>query len=152
MSKKTQTLKKMNNNLPQLRNPLPPSAIHNVIPIRVPRASFDQNSVRLFFNNVKRGQLEKATRLEAEIARNQHAAVTETLGSMFEVTIYSAKLQDTIGEYRHRDTMRGLEIQEKQYDIYIKQAQAQLIGHEVKLSELDFDVKLKQHKKMEEEA
>jgi hypothetical protein len=47
--------------------------------------------------------------------------------------------------------MRDLEIQEKQADIYIKNAQAQQIGFEVKLSELDYNMRLKQYKKMEEE-
>jgi hypothetical protein len=47
--------------------------------------------------------------------------------------------------------MRNLEVREKQADIYIKQAQAQQMGFEAKLSELDYNIKLKQYQKMEDE-
>lgn len=148
-------------NLPQLRNPMGeimmgnmpglPDIIKNAMPVELPRASFQQNSFSLFFGNVKRNQLVKATKAEADIARYSKEAVCNKLETIHAIVTFSGRIADTLGQYEHSKTMRGLEIREKEADIYIKTAQAQLIGYEVKLAELDFDIRLKQHKKMEEE-
>jgi hypothetical protein len=134
-------------NLPEL-----PQLFQSAMPVEIPRASFKQNSVSLFFGNVKRRQLVKATKAEAEIAEYSRQAVHSKLEMFHEIITYSARAQDTFAEYKHRETMRGLEVEEKRADIYIKNAQAQLIGYEVKLSELDLNIKLKQYKKMEEDT
>jgi hypothetical protein len=64
--------------LPALRNPLHdmisgnmpglPDIIQNSMPVEMPRASFRQSSVGLFFGNVKRNQLVKSMKAEAEMA------------------------------------------------------------------------------------
>ena len=146
--------KKNKKNLPALRNPyaaVPPTALQSIVPIQVPRASFDQNPLKLWWDNGKRKQIEKSAEIEANIARHQHAAVSEALGSMFEVTTYTAKVADTLGQYEHLKTMRSLDEREKIADIFIKEAQAQQMGYEAKSAEIDYNMRLRQFKKMEKE-
>lgn len=134
------------NNLPEL-----PQLFENAMPIELPRASFTQNSISLFFGNVKRNQIVKSTKAEREIAENQYHAVVAKQGALFEAITFGSKVENHFAQIRHNTVMRDLEIQEKQADIYIKNAQAQQIGYEVKLSELDYNMRLKQYKKMEAE-
>lgn len=136
----------MQGNMPGL-----PQIIQNSMPVELPRASFQQNSVGLFFGNIKRNQLVKATKAEAEIARYSKESVQDKLETIHSIVTFSARTADTLGMYEHGKTMRALEVREKEADIYIKNAQAQQIGFEVKLSELDYNMRLKQYKKMEEE-
>jgi hypothetical protein len=143
-------------NLPEVLGPLGnmpqlPQLFQNAMPIELPRASFNQNSISLFLGNLKRGQIVKATKAEREIAENQYHAVVAKQGALFEAITFGSKVEDYFANIRHNTVMRDLEIQEKQADIYIKNAQAQQIGFEVKLSELDYNMRLKQYKKMEEE-
>jgi len=162
-------------NLPHLRNPMNdlimgnmpglPEIIKNSMPVELPRASFQQNSVSLFFGNIKRNQLVKSVKAEAEIAEYSNRAVKAKLDTVHEIITFSSKVMDTIGVYEHNKDMRRIEFekgnaeirvlelseQEKQVDIYIKQAQAQQIGYEAKLTELDYNIRLKQYKKMAEE-
>lgn len=148
-------------NLPQLVNPMNeimmngmpnlPQIIQGAVPKFIPPASFDQNPVSLWFGNRKVGQLAKRAELEAKIAKDTTAALKEKLDGILAVVTFSDRIADTLGEYDHRKTMRNLAVQEKQTDIYIKQAQAQQIGWEAKLSELDYNLKLKQYQKMMEE-
>ena len=143
-------------NLPEVLGPLGnmpqlPQLFQNAMPIELPRASFNQNSISLFFGNVKRGQISKATKKEAEIAENQYRAVVAKQGALFEAITFGSKVEDYFAQIKHNTVIRDLEIQEKNADIYIKNAQAQQIGFEVKLSELDYNMRLKQYKKMEEE-
>jgi hypothetical protein len=149
------------NNSPELRNPMGdmilgnmpglPEIIQNSMPVELPRASFKQNPLDLFFGNLKRGQLVKAGRREAELAEYSNRAVKAKLDTIHEVITFSSRVTDTLGQYEHAKTMRGLEIQEKEADIYIKNAQARQMGFEANLSELDYNIKLKQYKKMEAE-
>ena len=150
-----------NKNMPELHNPMIslmqgnmpglPSVIENAMPIPLPRMNYNDNPVSMIFGNFKRARVEKATALEAQIAENSNKALVSKFNSIHEVVTFSARVADTIGMYEHAKTIRGLEIREKEADIYIKQAQAQQIGYEAKLSELDYNIKLKQYKKMEEE-
>lgn len=148
-------------NLPQLVNPMNeimmngmpnlPQIIAGAMPKFIPPASFEQNPVSLWFGNKKVGQLAKRAEMEATIAKHTKNALLDKLEGMHAVVTFSEKIANTLGEYEHAKTMRGLAVQEKQTDIYIKQAQAQQIGWEAKLSELDYNLKLKQYQKMMEE-
>ena len=148
-------------NYPELVNPMGdmmmgnmpglPDIIKNAMPVELPRASFQQNSVSLFFGNIKRNQLVKATKAEADIAMYSRQAVQEKLETIHLIVSFSARMADTLGQYEHNKTMRNFEVQEKQADIYMKQAQAQQAGFEAKLSELDFNIRMKQYQKMEED-
>lgn len=136
----------MQGNMPGL-----PQIIQNAMPVPLPRMNYNDNPISMIFGNFKRTRVEKATSLEAQIAENSCRALKAKFEAIHEVVTFSAKVADTLGMYEHSKTMRSLEIQEKNSDIYIKNAQAQLIGYEVKLSELDYNMKIKQYKKMEEE-
>jgi hypothetical protein len=136
----------MQGNLPGL-----PQIIQNAMPVPLPRMNYNDNPVSMIFGNFKRSRLEKATDLEAKIAENSNRALVAKLNSIHEVVTFSARVADTLGEYEHNKTMRSLAVQEIQANIYIKNAQAQQIGYEAKLSELDYNMRLKQYKKMEEE-
>jgi len=148
-------------NLPQLVNPMNeimlngmpnlPQIIAESMPKFIPPASFDQNPVAIWFANKKVGQLAKRAEMEANIAKHARNAVLDKLEVIHAVVTFSARVADTLGDYEDKKTMRGLAIQEKQADIYIKTAQAQQIGWEAKLSELDYNLKLKQYQKMMEE-
>jgi hypothetical protein len=144
-----------NDKLPQLRNPMEgmsqlPQLFENAMPIELPRASFKQNSVSLFFGNVKRNQLVKATKAEAEIAEYSRQSVHSKCEAFFEVITLGSRVEDYFAQIKHNTIIRDLEVQEKQADIYMKQAQAQQMGFEAKLSELDYNMRLKQYQKMEE--
>ena len=149
-----------NKNLPELHNPMInmldgnmpglPQIIQNSMPVEMPRASYNQSSIGLFFGNVKRKQLVKAMKTEAEMAEYAKQSVHSKLEMITDLVTCSARLTDTMGMYEHNKTMRNLEVQEKQADIYIKHAQAQQMGFEAKLSELDYNIRLKQHNEMME--
>jgi hypothetical protein len=145
-----------NNNMPQVINPtfnLPelPQLFQNAMPIEIPRANFNQGHFSLFFGNIKRGQIAKAVKIEAEIAESTHHKIIAQQGSLFELITFGSKVENHFAQIKHNSVMRDLEVQEKQADIYTKQAQAQLIGYEAKIAELDYNTRLKQYKKMEEE-
>ena len=147
-------------NLPELVNPmndimmhgLPglPQLIGNAMPVVIPQMEYDQNPVGMIFGNFKRKRIAKAYELEAHIAESSYRRVKATADITHELIALSGRVADTLGEYEHKKTMRSLEVQEKQADIYIKQAQAQLIGYEAKSAELDHNIKLKEYKKMDE--
>jgi hypothetical protein len=136
----------MQGNMPGL-----PQIIQNSMPVELPRASFQQNSISLFFGNIKRNQLVKATKAEAEIARYSREAVQDKLETIHSIVSFSARVADTLGQYEHNKTLRSLEVREKEADIYIKTAQAQQMGFEAKLSEIDYNIKLKQYNEMMKE-
>ena len=151
----------MGDNLPELKNPMQdimqngmpglPNIIQSAFPVPMPQMRYEQNSVGMCFGNFKRKRIEKASEMERRIAENSLAVVKAKFETIHEVVTFSAKVADTLGEYDHRKTMRALEVQEKNVEIYIKQAQAQQIGWEAKLSELDYNLKLKQYEKVMEE-
>ncbi len=137
-----------------------PQIISNAMPVELPQLNFNQSTIGLFFGNIKIGQLVKAKKGEAELARYSREQVEDKLAVVDKLLTFSAGVADTLHEFEHRKTMRmleaqerqsivqirQLEIQEKQADIYIKTAQAQQVGFEAKLSELDYKVRSKHYK------
>jgi hypothetical protein len=152
--------RKNRHHLPQLRNPLEdlikgnmpglPQIIQNSMPVELPRASFQQSSLGLFWGNVKRNQLVKSTKAEAEIAEYSHRSVVAKLNTVTSLVTYSAGIAESLECFEHRKAMRNLEIQERQAQVYLIQAQAKQAGHEAQLSELDYNIRMKQYKKMDE--
>ena len=150
-----------NNHMPELNNPMMnlmmgnmpglPQIIQNAMPVPLPQMNYNDGPVSMIFGNFKRARLKKAKELEADIAESSNRALSSKLNAIHEIVTFSAKVADSLAQYEHNKTMRALEAQDKQADIYIKQAQAQQIGYEAKLTELDYNVRLKQYKKMEEE-
>jgi hypothetical protein len=150
-----------NNNLPELRNPVHdlmlgnmpglPQIIQNAMPVIIPQMQYNQNPVGMIFGNFKRKRIAKAYEFEAQIAEAAARRTRSNVQAITDVVTCSGGIADALGEYEHRKTMRSLEIREKESDIYIKNAQAQQIGFEAKLSELDYDIKFIQAKKMKEE-
>ena len=150
----------MEDNLPKLNpmqdmmmNGMPglPNIIQNSMPVAMPQMKYDNGPLAMFAGNYKRKRIAKASEHERRIAENSLAVVKAKFDAIHEVVTFSAKVSDSLGEYEHKKTMRDLFEQEKKTDIYIKQAQAQQIGWEAKLSELDYNLKLKQYQKMMEE-
>lgn len=149
-----------NKNLPELINPmndimlhgLPglPQLIGNAMPVVIPQMNYNQNPVGMIFGNFKRKRIAKAYELEAHIAESSYKRVKATADITHELIALSGRVADTLGEYEHKKTMRSLEVQEKSADIYIKTAQARQMGFEANLSELDYNMKLKQYQKMNE--
>ena len=144
-----------NNHMPELNNPMMnlmtgnmpglPQIIQNAMPVPLPQMNYNDGPVSMIFGNFKRARLVKAKKLEAEIAESSNRALTAKLNSIHEIVTFSAKVADTLAQYEHNKTMRVLEAQDKQADIYIKQAQAQQVGYEAKLTELDYKMRSKQY-------
>ena len=130
----------MQGNMPGL-----PQIIQNAMPLPLPQMNYNDGPVSMIFGNFKRARLVKAKKLEADIAESSNRALNSKLNAIHEVVTFSARVANTLGQYEHAKTMRALEIQEKQADIYIKQAQAQQIGYEAKLTELDYKMRSKQY-------
>jgi hypothetical protein len=165
-------MSKNDKNLPQLRNQLGdmimgnmpglPEIIQNAMPVEMPRASYKQNSVGLFFGNIKRNQLVKATKAEAEMAEASNRTVKAKLDTIFQVVTFSAKIVDTLGEYEYGKDLRrknlevidarlkllNLEAQEKEANIQQTQYKTALIAQEVEMSKLDHKIKVKQMKEI----
>ena len=161
-----------NNKLPQLRNPMNdlimgnmpglPEIIKNSMPVELPRASYQQNSVSLFFGNIKRNQLVKSVKAEAEIAEYSRQAVSSKLGTVHEIITFSSKVADTIGAYEHNKDMRRIEFQkgdaeirlldleavEKKANIQQTQFQTALIAQEVEIAKIETQIKMKQLKEI----
>lgn len=149
----------MKNNEPEYINPMQvvmqdgmpqlPSIVNNAMPTALPRMNFDDGVISMVFGTYKRRKMEESTALEAKIAGNCRDAVNAKLDAISRLMTFSTEIADKLGEFEHRKTMRSLEIQEKNAEIYMKNAQAQLMGYEAKQSELDYNIKLKQYQKME---
>lgn len=147
-----------NNNMPELHNPMMdlmvgnmpglPNVISNAMPTTLPRMNYNDNVISMIFGTYKRRKMNEATEFEKRIAENCRDSVKAKFDTILEVVTFSARVNDSLGQYEHNKTIRLLEVQEKQADIYIKNAQAQQIGFEAKLSELDYNIKLKQYQKM----
>ena len=168
-----------NKNMPELHNPMVnlmagnmpglPQIIQNSMPVELPRASFQQDSISLFFGNMKRKQLVKATKAEAEIAEFSNRAVKAKLDTIHEIVTFSGKVADTLGAYEYNKDLRRmtleeggarivllkLEAQEKETNIKAMEANIQqttyqtaLIAQEVEMAKLDHKIKVKQLKEI----
>lgn len=148
----------MENKMPELKNPMMnimmngfsgmPQVIEKSMPVATPQLKYNSGPIKMFVHNYKVERIAKASENERKIAENSLATVKAKFEAIHEVLTFSAKVADTLGDYEHRKTMRAMEIQEKQSDIYIKQAQAQVVGYEAKLAELDYNMKIEQYNEM----
>lgn len=148
----------MSKNLPKMINPMQslmmadmpglPEIIGNAMPVVMPQMAYNTNPLAMMGGNWKRKRIEKATEMEARIAENANRALQAKLNSMITVITFSSRVSCELAEHDHKKTMFQLEEQEKQMDIFIKQAQAQQAGFEAKLSELDFQIREAQMKKI----
>jgi hypothetical protein len=150
-----------NDNMPQVMGPMSnfpelPKLFQNAMPIEIPRASFSDGHWSLFLGNIKRGQIEKATDREAKIAENQLRSVNAKQEALFLAITFGPKVENFFAETKHNTIIRELEVQERQADVYMKQAQAQQAGFEAKAAEADWEMReiqmKKMKKKMEEET
>jgi hypothetical protein len=165
-----------NKNLPELQSPMInmldgnmpglPEVIRNSMPVEMPRASFQENSFSLFFGNMKRKQLVKSMKAEAEIAEYSRQAVHSKLEMVTDLVTCSSRLADTMGVYEHNKNMRRiteeegsarvallkLEADEKKANIQQMTYQTALIAQEVEMAKVDHKIKLKQLKEILEEA
>ncbi len=134
-----------------------PQIIQNAMPPELPRATFEQGSLSLFFGNIKRKQLVKSAEAEAKLARFAHEQTESKLATIHSLVTFSAKVADTLGLYEHNKSMRFVEIQQgyavlrnleldtKEKEARIQQIQYQtaLIAQEVEAVKLDNRIKLK---------
>lgn len=163
-------------NMPELQSPMIsmldgnmpglPQIIQNSMPMEMPRASFQENSFSLFFGNMKRKQLVKSMKAEAEIAEYSRQAVHSKLEMITDIVTCSRRLEDTLGMYEHNKNMRRiteeeggarvallkLEADEKKANIQQITYQTALIAQEVEMAKIDHKIKLKQLKEILEEA
>lgn len=145
----------MENKMPELLNPMQsmmmngmpelPNIIKRSMPVAMPQLQYNRGPLGMFVHNYKVERIARASDNERRIAENSLATVKAKFEAIHEVVTFSAKVSDTLGDYEHRKTMRALEVQEKNADIYIKQAQARQMGFEANLAELDYKVKSKQY-------
>ena len=143
MPKQSPMQEMMQNGMPGL-----PNIIRSSMPVAMPQMQYDNGPLSMFAGNYKRKRIAKASEHERKIAENSLAVVKAKFEAIHEVVTFSSKVADSLGEYEHKKTMRALIEQDKQTEIYIKTAQAQQIGYEAKLSELDYKIKTKQYKDM----
>jgi hypothetical protein len=143
-----------------------PDIIAKAMPVHMPQANFNQNFISLGFGNFKRKQIAKASDMEAQISRNSLETVKNNLEAMHTVLTFSARYMDTMHEYEHRHHMRGLleerctleneglvlENKKKEAEVFKIQAEASIAGWEAKLSEMDYETRAMQVKKMREEV
>jgi hypothetical protein len=139
--------KVMMDGLPEL-----PNIIENAMPITQPQMQYRQNPISMIFGNFKRGQLEKATMTEANIARNSKEALFNKLDSIGAIVTYSARISDSFNMYEHLKVMRDLEqkrmtLENKKLEIetYKLHADAITADFESKMSELDYKLRLRQY-------
>lgn len=118
-----------------------PQIIQNAMPVELPRANFQQDSFSLFFDNVKRGQLVKATEREAKIAENSYRSIRAKLDTIKAVVTFSSEIKESFEEFEHRKTLRVYELQEREADVFIKRAQAQQMGFDAKSAEADWEMR-----------
>lgn len=156
----------MMNGMPNL-----PEIIQSAMPKFIPPARFEQNPLSLAFGNMKVGQLEKRSLREANIAKNTTNALVAKLDAIHAVVTFSARIADSLGEYEHKKNMRSLleercTLENRQISLqnakletennnlgiegYKLQAEATMVGWEAKMSELEYNIKMKQLREMEE--
>jgi hypothetical protein len=148
MSNDISPIKKiLSNGLPDL-----PNIIKSAMPTPLPQMKYRQNPVSMVFGNFKRQRLEKATMIEASIARNSKEALLHKLDSIDAVITYSARISDSFNMYEHLKIMRDLEqkrmtLENKKLEIetYKLHADAITAEYESKMSELDYKLRLRQY-------
>jgi len=164
--------KKMNNQMPNPMYPIMnngmrgipglPQIIENSLPIPLPRMTYDQNPISMIFGNFKRKRMETAMEVEARMAEHSGKAVTAKLDTIQAIITFSARVQDSFGEYEHRKELREqavqqeikrlnlmeLEAQEKQANIQLIQYKTAVIAEEVEMYKLENQIKRKQLQQM----
>jgi hypothetical protein len=90
--------------------------------------------------------------LEAAGAEADFGKFQSNAGKITEAVMFGPKIINMHEELEHGKTMRALEQREKIADIFIKEAQAQMMGYEAKSAEVDYNIRQRQYKKMEEDT
>ena len=161
-----------NKNLPELHNPMinmtgggfpiTQQLIQNLIPLDLPRPSFDQNPVSLFFGNIKIKQIAKTAELIAQINEATLRSTNANLEGLFNFFTFSSKTADTLASYEHNKEMRKIQINEgnarveliklegdeKKANIQQINYQTALLAQEVEAVKLDNKIKFKNSKEI----
>lgn len=148
----------MQNNMPELNHPIislmngnatgVPALVNKLFPSTKNKVTPQDFALTLPLKVWKIKKVADYAENEERAARANYGTIKAVQDGMHDYVTSSARIADSLGEYEHRKTMRALEVQEKQAQIYLLQAQANTAGYEAKQSELDYDVKLKQMKEM----
>jgi hypothetical protein len=158
--KKMKKMKKMNN-FSMVLNPMNrmmmggmpglPDIFRDAFPQNIPPLPHNVGFIGRKLHKVKVRDIVEIKQLEAAGAQADAQRFSSNLAKITEAVMFGPKIINMHEELQHGKSMRALEQREKIADIFIKEAQAQQIGYEVKLSELDYNIRLKQFKKMEED-
>ena len=150
--------KKKTNNLP-MNNPMNnmiqggmpglPDIFSDAFPLNLPSIPYDSGFFKRKLHKGKIKDLIEIKQLEAAGAEADAKKFSSNLQKIGEALTFGPKIKDAFEEFEHKSIMRELEEREKQADIYVKEAQARQMGFEAQLSELEYNNRLKQNKKME---
>jgi len=147
-------------NLPQLVNPMSslmtggmpglPDIFKDAFPQNMPSIPYDAGFIRRKFHKGKTRDLMEIKQFEADGAEADARKFKANLGKITEAIMFGPKIMDMQHEFEHKRIMRNLLEQRTQAEVYMIQAQAKQAGHEAQLSELDYNIRLKQYQKMED--
>lgn len=160
------------NYLPELHKPMMdlttgnnaglPALVNKLFPATTKKVTPNDGAISLVLDSWKIKKVAECAEGEKRIAQANRDALVAVLDGFHAFVTSSARIADTLMDFEHKKNMRfiefdkgkaelellKLEAKEKEADIYIKQAQAQQAGYEAKLTELDYNVRLKQYKEM----
>lgn len=141
--------------MPNVMFPMMPEIVAEAMPISIPELGYDAGLIGGLVHGFKTRRLVKDAERQSEIAKSKNGMLSAKLDSMFQVMTFSTKVNGVFEEAKHANKRR--EHESKMWDFEEQQSQAglmeqqlknMLLKNEVKLSELEFDIKNKEYRRL----
>ena len=116
----------------------------NAMPVPVPQMDWNNGIMKNIFHNLKLGQIEKSTVREANISENKNRMVRANLDTIKALMTFSAETQMCFKRLEHEKDMMGIEKDKAQAELIQVQLKNMLLQGEVKLSEVELKIKMKE--------
>jgi len=124
--------------------PMTPEIFANAMPVPVPQMDWNNGIIKNIFHNLKLGQIEKSTVREANISENKNRMVRANLDTIKALMTFSAETQMCFKRLEHEKDMMGIEKDKAQAELIQVQLKNMLLQGEVKLSEVELKIKMKE--------
>jgi hypothetical protein len=124
--------------------PFVPQILMSAMPTPIPQMKFEDGIIKNFFHNVKVGQMVKATAAEASIAENKRRYVASSLAMVEDITTFSGRLELAFKKIKHEENMMNIDRDAAESRLVEQQLKNMLLQNEVKLSEVELKIKLKE--------
>lgn len=124
--------------------PVLPQLLGNAMPPEIPQMRWDSGAISDLFHNWKLRRVSKASELEAEIAEAKSRTAIAYINMTKEFIAASSDIQRRLRENEHEVKMMEIDEQKGQAELIQVQLKNQLLHGEVKLTEVELKIKMKE--------